>query len=103
MEIFKEITIGFNYGLQTTSEFPASFSDSLFDLIGKCCYYPCPHFIFSVAQSFVGLSLHCTSHTPSMGLQSGEFYFPTPLHEQDATQGPFLSNVQQVWIQFSFS
>ena len=29
--------------------------------------------------------------------------YPTPPHEQDVTQGQFLSGVEQVWIEFTFS
>ena len=54
----KDIAIGFNHSLHTTSESSASLSNSLFVGICKCCHYPCLQFIFNVAWSFVSLSLN---------------------------------------------
>ena len=47
LNLFKEITIGFNHSFQMTLESSESLSDGLF---GKCCCYPCLQFIFRVAS-----------------------------------------------------
>ena len=71
LDLFKEIAIGFNHGLQMTFEYSASLSDGL--KIGKCCRYPCLLFIFCVARIFLWVGIFdfrsVASHTPeSRGL-----------------------------------
>ena len=55
--------------------------------------------------SFYGISTYLDlSYVERSGncVHCSFMYFPTPPHEQDATQSQFLSGVLQVWIQFSF-
>ena len=62
LNLFKEITSGFNHGLQTKSESPASFFDVDLVKINKYWRYPCLQLIFGVAQNFVGPLLNCVPH-----------------------------------------
>ena len=62
LNLFIEITNGFNHGLQMTLEFLISLSDGLLIWIGKCCCHPWLQFIFGVAQIFVGLLFNCATH-----------------------------------------
>ena len=50
------------------SEFSANLSDSLLVKIGESCHYHCHQIIFDAAQSFVGLSLNCTSYIIIKGI-----------------------------------
>ena len=47
LNLVKEITIGFNYDLQTTWESPASLSDGLLE--SKCYHFACLWITFDVA------------------------------------------------------
>ena len=62
LDLFKEVAIGFNYSLQTTSKYPASLFDGIFILMVKCYRYPYLQFIFGVTLSFVGLPLGRALH-----------------------------------------
>ena len=58
LDLFKEVAIGSNYSLHTTSESPAS----LLVQISKCYCYPCLQFIFGVVRNFFGPLQNRLSH-----------------------------------------
>ena len=62
LDLFKEITIDFNYCFHTTRESPASLSNGLLVYIGKCWQYPCIQFIFGVAQFYWSLAQERCTH-----------------------------------------
>ena len=54
--LFKEIEIAFNYGVQTTSESAPSFSFGVLLKIDKCFRYPCFQFFFSISGNIGSLA-----------------------------------------------
>ena len=68
LNVFKEIAIGFNHGIQMISESPVGLSVGFLVSIGKCRCYPCLQFIFGFAWSFVDLSLHRAPHIAIKGI-----------------------------------